>query len=200
MQEALLRLFNPVPNFSFIFWIYFDIVLTYRLRYSKLSFSFRFSDYNFVCYLYLSHVCSYWLPSSHCPWFAHLILFGGLLRDVIEGKTRRTGRQGRRRKQLLDDLKETRQHWKLEDEGLDRTLWRTHFGRGYGTVVRHYVMMMMMMMMMILSLFGLRKAIRREKMSSDIWRLRWSILLFGDVKCKTCKVSQTPAGNCPACK
>jgi hypothetical protein len=40
------------------------------------------------------------------------------------------------RKQLLDDLKETRRHWKWKEEALDRTLWRTRFGRGYGPVVR----------------------------------------------------------------
>jgi hypothetical protein len=47
-----------------------------------------------------------------------------------------TGRRGRRRKQLLDDLKEKRRYWKLKEEALDRTQWRTRFGRGYGPVVR----------------------------------------------------------------
>jgi hypothetical protein len=47
-----------------------------------------------------------------------------------------TGRRGRRRKQLLDDLKEKRRCWKLKEEALDLTLWRTRFGRGYGPVVR----------------------------------------------------------------
>jgi hypothetical protein len=46
-----------------------------------------------------------------------------------------TGRPGRRRKQLLDDLKEKRGNWKLKEEALDRTLWRTRFGRGYGPLV-----------------------------------------------------------------
>jgi len=31
-----------------------------------------------------------------------------------------TRRRGRIRKQLLDDLKETRGYWKLKDEALDR--------------------------------------------------------------------------------
>jgi hypothetical protein len=43
---------------------------------------------------------------------------------------------GRRRKQLLDDLKEKRRYGELKEEALDRTLWRTRFGRGYGPVVR----------------------------------------------------------------
>jgi hypothetical protein len=47
-----------------------------------------------------------------------------------------TGRRGRRRKQLLDDLKEKIGYWKLKEEALDRTQWRTRFGRGYGPVVR----------------------------------------------------------------
>jgi hypothetical protein len=51
-----------------------------------------------------------------------------------------TGRRGGRRKQLLDDLKENRRYWKLKEEALDRTLWRTRFGRDYGPVVRHYRM------------------------------------------------------------
>jgi len=33
----------------------------------------------------------------------------------------------------LDDLKETRGYCKLKKEALDRTVWRTGFGRGYGT-------------------------------------------------------------------
>jgi hypothetical protein len=63
-----------------------------------------------------------------------------LLKYVIEGKTEGrievTGRRGRRRKQLLDDLKEKREYWKMKEEALDRNLWRTRFGRGYGPVVR----------------------------------------------------------------
>jgi hypothetical protein len=63
-----------------------------------------------------------------------------LLKHVIEGKTEGriyvTERRGGRRKQLLDDLKETRGDWKLKEEALDRTLWIARFGRGYGPVVR----------------------------------------------------------------
>jgi hypothetical protein len=40
-----------------------------------------------------------------------------------------TGRRGTRRKQLSDDLKETRRYWKLKEGALVRTLWRTHFER-----------------------------------------------------------------------
>jgi hypothetical protein len=54
----------------------------------------------------------------------------------LEGRIEMTGRRGRRRKQLLDDLKEKRRHCKLKEEALDRTMWRIRFGRGYGPVVR----------------------------------------------------------------
>jgi hypothetical protein len=63
---------------------------------------------------------------------------------------------GRRREKLLDDFKEARGYWKLKEKSLDCTLWRTHFGKGYGPVVRKrdywMTMMMMMMMMMMISL------------------------------------------------
>jgi hypothetical protein len=48
---------------------------------------------------------------------------------------KRTGRQGRRRKQLLYDFK-VRGYWKEKEKTLDRTMWRTGFGRGYGLIVR----------------------------------------------------------------
>jgi len=46
------------------------------------------------------------------------------------------GRLGRRRRKLLDDLKERRGYCHLKEEALDRTMWRAHFGRGSGIVVR----------------------------------------------------------------
>jgi hypothetical protein len=73
-------------------------------------------------------------------WIGHNLCRNCLLKHVIEGKLEgrieMTGRRGKRRKQLLDDLKEKRGYWKLKEEALDRTLWRTRFGRGYGPVVR----------------------------------------------------------------
>jgi hypothetical protein len=47
-----------------------------------------------------------------------------------------TGRQGRRRRKLLDDLKEWRGYCHLKEDTLDRTVWRARFGRGFGAVVR----------------------------------------------------------------
>jgi hypothetical protein len=72
-------------------------------------------------------------------WLGHIFRRSCLIKHAIEGKIRRivvTGRRGRRRKELLDDLKETRGYWKFKGEAIGRTLWRTHFGRGYGPVLR----------------------------------------------------------------
>ena len=48
--------------------------------------------------------------------------------------TKGTGRRERRCKQLPDDQK-TKKYWKLKEETLDRTLWRT-FGKRDGSVIR----------------------------------------------------------------
>jgi hypothetical protein len=40
----------------------------------------------------------------------------------IEGRIEVTGRRGRRRKQILDDLEEKRGFWKLKEEALEHTL------------------------------------------------------------------------------
>jgi hypothetical protein len=50
----------------------------------------------------------------------------------------RMGRRGRRRKHLLDDLKEKRRCWNWQEDVLDRTVWKAGFGRGYGPVATHY--------------------------------------------------------------
>jgi hypothetical protein len=59
-----------------------------------------------------------------------------VIEGKIEGRIEVMETRGRKRKQLLDDLKEKRGYWKMKEEALDRTLWRTRFGRGYGPVVR----------------------------------------------------------------
>jgi len=47
-----------------------------------------------------------------------------------------TGRRGRRRRKLLDDLKERRGYSHLKEEALDPTMWKVRFGRGFGPVVK----------------------------------------------------------------
>ena len=47
-----------------------------------------------------------------------------------------TRRRGRRRKNLLDDLKDSRGYSHVKVEALDRSIWRNRFGGGFGPVVR----------------------------------------------------------------
>ena len=73
-------------------------------------------------------------------WIVHILRRNCLLQRVIEGKIKGgievIARQGRRRRKLLDDLKERRGYCHLKEEALDRTMWRARFGRGFGPVVR----------------------------------------------------------------
>ena len=47
-----------------------------------------------------------------------------------------TRRRGRRRKKLLDDLRERRGYSHLKEEALNRTVWWNRFGGGIGPVIR----------------------------------------------------------------
>jgi hypothetical protein len=73
-------------------------------------------------------------------WIGHILRRNCLLQRVFEGNIKGgievTGRQGRRRRKLLDDLKERRGYSYLKEEALDRTMWRDRFGRGFVAVVR----------------------------------------------------------------
>jgi hypothetical protein len=73
-------------------------------------------------------------------WIGHILSRNCLLRQVIEGKVKGrlevTGIRERRRRKLLDDLKERRGYSHLKEEALDRTMWTALFGRGFGPVVR----------------------------------------------------------------
>jgi hypothetical protein len=80
------------------------------------------------------------IKRSKNNWIGHILHGNCLLKDVIEGKIggriEVMGREGRKPKQLQDDLKERRGYEKLKEEALDRTVWRTRFGSGYGPIVR----------------------------------------------------------------
>ena len=69
----------------------------------------------------------------------HILHRNCLLQQVIEGnikgKIEMTRRRGRRRKKLLDDLKDRRGYCQLKEEALDRSMWKNCFGRGFGPVV-----------------------------------------------------------------
>ena len=80
------------------------------------------------------------LRKRKANWIGHILRRNCFLQWVSEGKMQGgievTGRQVRRRRKLLDDLKERRGYSHLKEEALDRTMWRACFGRGFGPVVR----------------------------------------------------------------
>jgi len=71
-------------------------------------------------------------------WIGHILRRNCLLQRVIEGRIKGGIEVTRRRRKLLDDLKERRGYSPLKEEALDCTMWRARFGRGFGPVVRHY--------------------------------------------------------------
>ena len=64
-------------------------------------------------------------------WIGHILRKYCHQQRVIEGKIQGgievTGRQVRRRRKLLDDLKERRVYSHLKEEALDSTMWRARF-------------------------------------------------------------------------
>jgi len=67
--------------------------------------------------------CSYKLT---CAFFA----------NVLKGEMEVARGWGRRRKKLLDDLKDRRGYSHLKEKALDRTMWRHRSGGGFGPVIR----------------------------------------------------------------
>ena len=65
-----------------------------------------------------------------------LEFFSDIILPKIKGEIDVTRRRGRRRKKLLDGLKDRRGYYHLKEEALDRTMWRNRFGRDVGPVVR----------------------------------------------------------------
>jgi len=68
-------------------------------------------------------------------WIGHILRRNCLQRQVKGGKIKGgkevTRKRGRRRKKLLDDLKDRRGYFHLKEEALDRTMWRNCFGGEY---------------------------------------------------------------------
>jgi hypothetical protein len=67
-------------------------------------------------------------------WIGHILGRNYFLKHIIKGKIKGRrevkGKRGKRRKQLLDDLKKKKGYLKTKEEALDRTeensLWKRH--------------------------------------------------------------------------
>ena len=68
----------------------------------------------------------YEIRKRKANWIGHILRRNCLLNQVIEGKIKGemevTRRRGRRRRKLLDDLKDRRGYFHLKGEALDRTV------------------------------------------------------------------------------
>ena len=76
-------------------------------------------------------------------WIGHILRRNCLLKQVMEGKMKGemavTRRRGRKRKNLLDDLKERTGYSHFKEEALDRAMWRNRFRGGFGPFVRQNI-------------------------------------------------------------
>ena len=81
----------------------------------------------------------YEITKRKANWIGHILCRNCFLKQVTQGKIKGqievTRRQGRRRKKLLDDLKDRKGYCELKEEALDHTMWRNRFARGFGPVV-----------------------------------------------------------------
>jgi len=76
------------------------------------------------------------MKSWKANWICHIACRNCVLKHVIDGKIEDTGRRGRRRKQLLNDLQEKEQLLESELESTRSTLCRTRFEKGSGVLAR----------------------------------------------------------------
>jgi hypothetical protein len=67
-------------------------------------------------------------------WVGYILHRNCHLKQVIEAKIKVQIEVTRRHKKLLDDLKDRRGYFHLQEKALDRTKWNC-FGRGFGPVV-----------------------------------------------------------------
>jgi hypothetical protein len=134
------------------FLIFWDInlkILYLSLQYCQkhfvISIATKFVWFSFWCINFWN--LKWAIRKRKANWTGHIFRRKCLLQWFIEGKIKGgievTGRRGRRRRKLLDELKERRGYSHLKDEALDRTMWRARFGRGFGPVVRQTTEWMM---------------------------------------------------------
>ena len=70
-------------------------------------------------------LCNILSKKSNC--IAYSLRENCLLHDAIEGQMTEVKGVGRRRIQLLDDLRNRRKYWELKEEAEDKKRWRLQF-------------------------------------------------------------------------
>jgi hypothetical protein len=105
-------------------------------------------------------------------WIGHILRRNCLLQQVTEGKIKGgievTGKRGRRRGKLLDELKGRRGYSYMREEALDRIIWRACFGRGFGPVVRQTAKWMKVVTNRIFQFYWNTTPFRLKKLFKDV--------------------------------
>ena len=122
--------FYVVTNMMFLFYRRY-FLCSYLLRLSSVLFlsDCLRGDSTDCCSLFLYSIIS----KRKANWIGHILRRNCLIKQVIEGK-KKGMEVGRRRKKLLDDLKDRSGYSHLNEETLDRTMWRHRFGEGFTPV------------------------------------------------------------------
>jgi hypothetical protein len=101
-------------------------------RMEKISWTNRVRNEEVLHRVKEERIIPHTVKGRKAKWICHIKY---VIEEKLEGRIEMTVRRERIRRQLLDDLKEKRRYWKLKEEALIRTLWRTRFGRDYRSVV-----------------------------------------------------------------
>jgi hypothetical protein len=124
---------------KFLFYRQYYVTWCWR-RMEKISWTDRLRNEEVLLWVKEQRNILHEISQQKANWIGYILHRNWLLRQVIEGNIKRgievTGRRGRRRRNLLDDLKERRGCYYLKEETMDRTMWTARFGRGFGPVVR----------------------------------------------------------------
>jgi len=158
LYRVAVRIWDPIWLTVFLMWFFFRTYRTLRAvdqkhlesfemwcwrRMKKISWTDHVRNEEVLLRVKEQRNILHEIRKWKANWIGHILCRNCLLQRVIEGKIKGgievTGRRGRRRRKLLDDLKERRGYCHLKEEALDRTVWRAGFGRGFGLVVRQTV-------------------------------------------------------------
>jgi hypothetical protein len=109
-------------------------------RVEKISWTFHVRNEEVLLRVKKQRKILHEISKRKANWIGHILRRNCLLQQVFEGKIKGgievTGRRGRRRRRLLNDLKEGRGYSHVKEEALDGAMWRVHFGRSFGPFTR----------------------------------------------------------------
>jgi hypothetical protein len=128
------------PTISRIYFLSVNYIVWCWRRMEKISWTDHVRNKDVLLRVKEQKNIQHEIRKQKANWIGHILRRNRLLQRVIEGKIKGeievTERRGRRRRKLLDDLKEKRGYFHLKEEALGCTTWRARFGRGFGPVVR----------------------------------------------------------------